>query len=229
RVYSVEEMVDMLVALLRIRPPKGLSTCAVGHGGGASVMATDELERAGLRLAPIPPEIREKLKEFIDLANSMLRNPIDAGPIAGVDGMDLMLSMGNRPPVEFLRERVTGGPTKLWGRLNAALSEWPGLDLVVYHHGMDVGPVAPDRLRVGGSASLVFACKACDLPHARVFHSMGHDLSWQASSELRQLCAEWGLPIFLSMRGAAAALRRLFDYSQAYPDRLSGLHAPQTA
>jgi methyl-accepting chemotaxis protein len=28
-----------------------------------------------------PPEIRERLKEFIDLANSMLRNPIDAGPV----------------------------------------------------------------------------------------------------------------------------------------------------
>ena len=54
RVYSIEEMVDMLVALLRMKPPEGPNTCVVGTGGGASVMATDEIERAGLRMAPMP-------------------------------------------------------------------------------------------------------------------------------------------------------------------------------
>ena len=47
RVYSIEEMVDMLVALLRVKPPKGMNVCAIGHGGGASVMATDELSAIG--------------------------------------------------------------------------------------------------------------------------------------------------------------------------------------
>jgi len=224
RVYNVEEMVDMLVALLHVRPPKGFNTCVVGHGGGASVMATDELERVGLRLGPIPPDIREKLKEFIDLANSMLRNPIDAGPIAAVDGFEIMGMMGNRHPVDFLRERAAAGPSKLWARLNATLKEWTGLDLVVYQHGFDISPIPADRLRIpGGTGALVLAARACELPNAIVLHSMGNDNSWQASSELRQLCAEWGLPVFLSMRGAATALRRLIDYNQTYPDRLSSL------
>ncbi|MBM4463614.1 MAG: acyl-CoA synthetase [Chloroflexi bacterium] len=227
RVYDVEEMVDMLVALLCVKPPKGLNTCVVGHGGGASVMATDELERAGLRLVPIPPQIRERLKEFIDLANSMLRNPIDAGPMAGQEGYELIRIMGNRDPLDFLRERAAAGPTPLWGRLNALLKEWPGLDLVVYQHGFDISPMPVERLRVpGGPGSMVIAAKACELPKALVLHSFGSDNTWQASAELRAFCAELGLPLFLSMRGAATALRRLIDYNKAYPDRLSRLHAP---
>ena len=230
RVYSVEEMVDMLVALLRVRPPKGLNTCVVGYGGGASVMATDEIESAGLRLLPVPEEMREKLKEFIDLANSMLRNPIDAGPMAAIDGFELISSMGNRNPAEFLRERAAAGLTPRWSRLNAALQEWPGLDLVVYHHGLDVNPLPVERQRVaGGTGSLVLAAKACELPKAVVIHSMGNDQTRQASAEVRALCAEFGLPLFVSMRGAAAAIRKLIDYNQAYPDRLSRVHTPSEA
>ena len=60
RVHTVEEMVDMLVALLRMKPPQGLNTCVVGNGSGASVLATDEFERAGFRLPSMPPEIRKK-------------------------------------------------------------------------------------------------------------------------------------------------------------------------
>jgi hypothetical protein len=73
---------------------------------------------------------------------------------------------------------------------------------------------------------MVIAAKACELPKALVLHSLGNDNTWRASSELRAFCAELGLPFFLSMRGAATALRRLIDYNQAYPDRLSSLHTP---
>jgi len=225
RVYSIEEMVDMLVALLRVRPPKGLNTCVVGHGGGASVMATDEVERAGLRLVPIPSEIREKLKEFIDLANSMLRNPIDCGTMAGQDALGLISSLGDRDPLEFLKERAAlSGPTPRWSRINSLLEEWPGLDLVVYQHGYDISPIAIERRRVvGGPGSLVLAAQACRLPHAIAFHSIENDHTWQASSDLRRFCAESGLPFFLSMRAAAVSLRKLIDYNRAHPDRLAGL------
>jgi len=226
RVYSIEEMVDMLVALLRMTPPKGVNTCVVGYGGGASVMATDEVERAGLRMAPMPAAIRERLKEFIDLANSMLRNPIDAGPLAALDGFELLGSMGNREPTDFLRERAAAGAPRHWGRLNEALKEWPGLDLVIYQYGFDISPLPVERRRVpGGPGSLVLAAKAYEMPKALVLHSMGNDNTWQSSAELRALCAEFGLPLFLSMRGAAKSIRKLIDHARAHPDTLSGLHA----
>lgn len=147
--------------------------------------------------------------------------------MAGQEGYELIRIMGNRDPLDFLRERAAAGPTPLWGRLNALLKEWPGLDLVVYQHGFDISPMPVERLRVpGGPGSMVIAAKACELPKALVLHSFGSDNTWQASAELRAFCAELGLPLFLSMRGAATALRRLIDYNKAYPDRLSRLHAP---
>ena len=230
RVYSVEEMADMLVALLRMIPPRGMSTCVLGHGGGASVMATDELEQAGLHLVPIPPDVREKIKTFIDLANSMLRNPIDVSPVAGVDGFQLLMDMGKRKAVDVLREKSAEKLGGSWGRMNEVLKEWPGLDLVVFQHGFDISPMPVDEFIVAGSVGpLVLAADQCRMPKAVVLHSMGNDQAWKSSADLRALCAEFGLPLFLSMRGAAAAIRMLIDFNRAYPNRLAGVReqAPQ--
>ncbi len=225
RTYSIEEMVDILVALLRVRPPRGFNTCAVGNGGGASVMATDELERAGLRLAPIPGEIREGLKDFIDLANSMLRNPIDISPLATVVGFEYLMDLGSRRFEELLREKLAKGPSVHWARLNAQLKNWPGLDLVIYHHGFDVSPMPLSELMVNCIVGpMALAAKACELPNAVVLHSMGNDHTWQSSAELRSLCVEFGLPLFLSMRGAATAMRALIDYNLSHPGKLAALH-----
>lgn len=224
RVYSVEEMVDLLVALTRMRPPKGVNTCAVGHGGGASVMATDELSRAGLRLPPIPEHIRCELKEFIDQANSMLRNPLDIGTMAVAESLALIARLAGGDPLPFLRERAKEGPTPNWRRFNSLLKQWPGLDLVVYHHGFDISPLPVERSRApGGPGTLVVAASACELPYAVVLHSVGNDRTSEATTDLRALCAELRLPLFLSMRGAAGAIRKLIDYNKAYPERLAVL------
>jgi PAS domain S-box-containing protein len=219
RVYSIEEMVDMLVALLRMIPPKGPNTCVIGTGGGASVMATDEIERAGLRMAPIPPEIREQLKEFIDLANSMLRNPIDAGPVSAHDGFNFLVNSGNIRPMEALRNQADREVGAYWKRFHDVLREWRELDLLVFHHGFDIAPVPVDEYAVVGAPGLMtLASRQFDLPKAIVLHSVANDSTWQVSAELRELCVDLGLPLFLSMRGAATAIKRLLDFHRAHPD-----------
>jgi len=70
---------------------------------------------------------------------------------------------------------------------------------------------------------LVLAARECQMPKAIVLHSMGNDQAWKASEGLRALAAEFDLPLFLSMRGAANAVRRLIEYNRAYPERLAGL------
>jgi len=217
-------MVDMLTALLRMTPPQGMNTCVLGNGGGASVMATDEVERAGLRMAPMPPGARERIKEFIDLANSMLRNPIDVSPIAGLDGFNLLKDSLQRKPIDVLRERAATNLGGNWGRLLQVLKEWPGLDLVIFQHGFDISPMPIDDFIVSGSVGpLVLAAREYQMPNAIVLHSMGNDQAWRSSEGMRGLCAEFGLPLFLSMRGAANAIRSLIDFNRAYPDRLAGV------
>jgi acyl-CoA synthetase (NDP forming) len=224
RVYSIEELVDMLMALLRMAPPKGLNTCVLGHGGGASVMATDEVEQAGLRMAPMPAAVRDTLTQFIDLANSMLRNPVDVSPLAGIDGFLLLGDMGQRRPVDVLRQRSATPLGGNWGRLNQTMETWPGLDLVIYQHGFDISPMPIDDFIVAGSVGpLVLAARECRMPRAIVLHSMGNDQAWKSSEAIRGLCAEFGLPLFLSMRGAANAIRQLIEFNRAYPGRLAGV------
>ena len=223
RVYCIEEMVDMLVALLRMTPPKGRNTCIIGNGGGASVMATDEIERAGLRVATMPLEIREKLKEFIDLANSMLRNPIDAGPVTSQDGFEFLVNLGSRRPIEALSDKANEAVGGQWKRLHSVTKEWHDLDLVVFQHGFDISPVPPDEYMVAGSAGLmILASREFELPKAVVLHSMGNDNSWRVTEELRKMSADLGLPLFLSMRGAATAISRLIDFHRAHPDWSTG-------
>jgi hypothetical protein len=213
----------MLMVLLRVTPPKGINTCVLGNGGGASVMATDELERAGLQMAPMPVTIREQMKEFIDLANSMLRNPVDVSPLA-TEGFPLLRDMGQRRPIDVLRDCAAADLGGGWGRLLQMLKEWPDLDLVVFQHGFDISPMPIDDFIVIGSVGpLVLAARECQMPKAVVLHSMGNDQAWRSSENLRGLAAEFGLPLFLSMRGAANAIRKLIEYNRAYPDRLAGL------
>jgi hypothetical protein len=190
-------------------------------------MATDELSRAGFRLPPIPENVRAGLKDFVDLANSMLRNPIDLGTGFVPDAMEIVMKMGSRPPAEYLHEIAASGGMPRAKRLNALLKQWPGLDLVVYHHGFDISPVPVERARApGGPGSIVLAAYACELPRAVVLHSMGDNNSFEASIDVRQVAVDLGLPLFLSMRGAAIALRTLTDYGLAYPERLAGLVVP---
>ncbi len=77
RPRNMEEMVDVLVTLTFMPDPGGRNVILIGPGGGASVLLTDEFERRGFRLPPLPQSIRNKLVSFTRLAGNMLGNPID--------------------------------------------------------------------------------------------------------------------------------------------------------
>lgn len=224
RVHNIDEMVDMLVALVRVEPPRGNKVAVVGNGGGASVMATDEMEQAGFELIPLPPHMREELKQFIDLANSMLRNPIDISPLAAMIGFDFMSSLGSRTCLDLLRNKASQELTEPWGKLNKLLDNWEEVDMVVYQHGFDISPTPVNEWSANGVVGpLALAARASRRPKALVLHSLANDDTWKATGDLRRVCAELEMPLFLSMQGAALALRRLVDYARAYPKKLAGL------
>ncbi len=77
QVYSLEELADSLVTLSFLPAPKGRRAALIGAGGGSSVLITDEFERGGLEVPPLPQEMRNRISEFTPLAGNILRNPID--------------------------------------------------------------------------------------------------------------------------------------------------------
>lgn len=225
RVYSVEEMVDVLVALLHMRPPRGPNTCVAGNGGGASVMATDECERAGLRLLPLPPETRERLKKFIPLAGSMLRNPIDTNGLNAIAQRDRVLGETSAPgfddvPWDRIVRRGDGG----WGDLVGALEDWPGLDSAIFHFSIDLNPLEVSETMIAANMGpLTVAARKCRLPTAVVLHFIAGESSLRASLGAQQMCREAALPLFLSIRGASLAIRRMIEFSSAHPGMIAKL------
>jgi len=92
RVYTLEELVDMMTTLLFLPPPKGRRVGIFGGGGGASVLATDEWTTAGFVVSLLPRQIREEINKEVRTflksdAGMILHNPLDLTPLASSEGL----------------------------------------------------------------------------------------------------------------------------------------------
>ena len=77
RPRNAEQLVDILVTLVRIPGISGRSMAVIGGGGGASVLLADEFERRGFRLPALAERIKKEFLSFSQAAGNMLDNPVD--------------------------------------------------------------------------------------------------------------------------------------------------------
>ncbi|MDY7031219.1 MAG: CoA-binding protein, partial [Thermodesulfobacteriota bacterium] len=77
RVHSIDELIDAVLAFVFMNRPRGKNVAVVGYGGGVSVQAADDCERAGLSVPLFPHDMRDVLKSFTPDANNSIRNPVD--------------------------------------------------------------------------------------------------------------------------------------------------------
>ena len=224
RVFSGEEMVDTLVALTRMRPPQGPNVCVVGNGGGSSVLATDECEQAGLRMVPVSAQVRDRLKSFLPVVGTMLRNPIDCVYLIPTQ-QDGTFAGKPVPNWEGIVENIEvkkgdGG----WGDFLETIEGWSEIDLMLFQYSIDINPFVTTEWRIGTAVGfMVAAAKSCRLPKAIVIHLQAEENSVPAYQTAVRQCREAGLPLFLSLRGAARAIRRLIDYNHEQPGMLGKL------
>jgi acyl-CoA synthetase (NDP forming) len=106
RVESLDEVVDMAVTFQYVKELRGPNVCVVGGGGGASVMAADDLNAAGLQLPPLLPETQQALAKVTQEAGTSIRNPIDT--------------------FSMFEDRGFAGTLE-------AIGEAPNIDAVLYH------------------------------------------------------------------------------------------------
>jgi hypothetical protein len=81
---SVQEAIDLTTALAHLPLPRGRRVAIVTNGGGAGVLAADEMARLGLELAEPAGELLEELDGMLPPFWSR-RNPIDMVASAGGD------------------------------------------------------------------------------------------------------------------------------------------------
>ena len=79
RAQSMTELHDLVITLsTRLGSLRGRGVALVGAGGGFAVLASDQIALAGLELPPLPEETQRGLREFIPVAGTSVRNPVDA-------------------------------------------------------------------------------------------------------------------------------------------------------
>jgi acyl-CoA synthetase (NDP forming) len=77
KVDSIDEMADVTMALLRLKPSRGRRVAVIGAGGGDSVATGDICTEEGLEMPQISPQTKAKLLEFVSLINQGVSNPLD--------------------------------------------------------------------------------------------------------------------------------------------------------
>ena len=189
RVYNLDEFADTILAFLYLSAPKGKRVAIIGSGGGPSVQAADDCESTGLVVSPLPTEVVDKLREFIPVAGTGLRNPIDSPFIMDNEKFKQIIEI---------------------------VAAWPQIDLLIIHLGIDFFFTLPggrESLKRNCEA-VINAVKGVTQPTAIVLRSCGSIEAVEAIADERERFAQAGLPLYSSIACAAKALSKLANYYQ---------------
>ena len=117
QVDDIEELMDMMVALRFTNPlPEGAGVALLGQGGGPIVSASDEMERAGLQVPGLSPEVQAELKQFLPLPGSIFGNPVDARTLLSPEAiLATMRVLGKVPDIHMFVYHMGFHPVSRWG------------------------------------------------------------------------------------------------------------------
>jgi acetate---CoA ligase (ADP-forming) len=97
RAGSVQDLFDIAQAFARQPLPKSEAVAVITNAGGPGIMASDAIERAGMRLAQLAQETRETLRAALPAAASAA-NPIDVLGDAPADRYALAIEKALKDP-----------------------------------------------------------------------------------------------------------------------------------
>ena len=189
RVYSMDELSDLLVAFRHLPPLAGRNVGVIATGGGASVEAADLCESAGLFVPPLPPEIRSQLREFTPVAGTSVRNPVDT------------ISM-------FIPQELS--------RTLALVASYDGIDFLIFQMELGIsflqgwGRVIVDA----GFDALMETARKIDKPIVVVLRYNGRAQGSSIMAETQEKCVKAGLAVFPSIERAALAVSRFISYHE---------------
>lgn len=186
QVFSLEELVDVLVLLNFLSRPTGRNISIVGFGGGAGIQAADACTDQGMKVPLAPQELQDELAEICGgRAGSIFKNPYDLWPKAG--------SKGTSAAIE-------------------SISDWGKTDLLLVHIQFDLNPSVRSIMYKPYLDTLKKL--APEIKHKTVV-VLDFVLSAEAkkiSLEVQSILAEEGFAVFSSVSRAALALGRYIDH-----------------
>lgn len=81
RVDGLEELIDVTMTFLYLRPLCSGRVALIGAGGGNSVAGADVCARDGLELPTLTEKTQNELRSFIPPEGTIIRNPLDIGVV----------------------------------------------------------------------------------------------------------------------------------------------------
>jgi len=189
---SMEEFIDLAVAFHYLPPIRGLQVGVIGGAGGASVLAADQCEAAGLDVIPIPQEIREELKSKGISIWDWIGNPVDhsiRGEDAKFDHSNMLTLMAKNERFDLLIV-MFGEP----------------------HHERHKGRTADNYL----GEYRIENCKPKPVMAIVPERCLGidhyADWNWKIIYEIRSKLLAKGIPFYPSIGRAAKAAKKVADY-----------------
>lgn len=78
QVEFFEDLLDLAVGFMYAKPPEGRGVAIMTNSGGSSVVYADVCSKYGLKVPEFEEETQRRLRSFIPVAGSSVKNPLDA-------------------------------------------------------------------------------------------------------------------------------------------------------
>ena len=189
---TMDDVSDVILALLHMPYPKGRRVAMVGRGGGIGVIAADICERAGLKVPPFHPDTISQLEKIIPEAGAAVRNPVET-----TYGM--------------------GGAAEFYSRGLSIVDSDPETDFIIIQLAVDVygGRQSDLPQQVTRAAEALSAtAKTLSKPIAAAIYTGGHTHTVEAVLEARQKILNAGIPVFTGVEAASKAVSKLIGYRE---------------
>ncbi len=184
-VGSVDEMADLCMTFLEVKPFTSGGVAVFGGGGGNNVATADTCAEEGLELPAPSAETRARLLEMMTLVNQSVVNPMDAGSLFA--------------------------STALLGKALDAVCAEPQVKVIVFHLGADYARWLSPQALVEFKSFIVDFNRSS--PTGKPIAVAVQEQERPAdSAEFIQDLRRSGITAYSSLRRAARALRRFSRY-----------------
>ena len=185
-VHSMEELTATVMALQKLKLPKGNRAAILGGAGGGSVTMTDMAEKEGLSVPHLSDHTVTELQKIVPASGTSVKNPMDIGFSSVYQNQDEFLTM-----------------YKL-------LEEDPNIDAVIFSRA-----VMPGNNGIGNLVNLAIkGMDILNKPVFTVLPASNSLERETARHNAQAMYEKAGISTFSSFPLAARVMRNLYEYGQ---------------
>ncbi len=217
---SVDELVDLAVSFYFLPPIIGRRAGVVAGAGGATVLAADQCEEAGLNVAPLPQEIREELRSKGVQIWDWISNPADFSINMGDEDfgpLELLKMMAMHPSFDLIIASINipgwGGPPGMRGHRGRGSPFGRGGPPPWANMNLSPDEIVKQYTQIA-EYKPVLGLLQDRSPAPNNDGNEQVDEGWKMACEVTAKLIEHGIPFYPTVSRAASAANKVIDYYQ---------------